>query len=364
MKRLLLVLLMCAPCWAVLTEVVRYVDPDVAVSGDGTTWGTAYSKIHTWDANEATDLVSADQYMTVYCRSSAGTNDGTATDFILSLNDWTTDATRDITIIGSDNTPGTWDGTKYVIAARTTGSASVKIACSNVTLRNIQMLATVTAVSRSYVGLAVEHTSTDINNILIEDCFIKLDASTAPVTTTYTGLYSGLHYKGTTCRNTIFWDDSACTWGIVGAVTNWSDVNTLIDFYNCTFYGGYATGIRERYGTINCYNVIMRGVNDEFRDGPNVYNCLSNDGDGSNPQTPLNGDWDNEFTDANNGDFTLVVGGNAINNGTDNPGSGLYLDDITGATRTTTWDIGAFEYGAGGGTDYASLWWWRRRHNN
>ena len=38
-------------------------------------------------------------------------------------------------------------------------------------------------------------------------------------------------------------------------------------------------------------------------------------------------------------DFTAIF--------TSNPASGLYSDDIIGTARTSTWDIGAFEYLAG-----------------
>jgi len=50
------------------------------------------------------------------------------------------------------------------------------------------------------------------------------------------------------------------------------------------------------------------------------------------------------------GDFHLTsTDGGARDYGTTNPGSGLYSDDVDGATRTGTWDIGADEYTAGGG---------------
>jgi hypothetical protein len=38
-----------------------------------------------------------------------------------------------------------------------------------------------------------------------------------------------------------------------------------------------------------------------------------------------------------------------VGEGTDNPGSGLYSDDIIGTARSSPWDIGAFEYTSGAG---------------
>jgi hypothetical protein len=55
-------------------------------------------------------------------------------------------------------------------------------------------------------------------------------------------------------------------------------------------------------------------------------------------------DWSQDVIDVDNGDFSLVADGNCIGNGTDDPSSGLYSDDIIGTARTSTWDIGAFEY--------------------
>ena len=80
------------------------------------------------------------------------------------------------------------------------------------------------------------------------------------------------------------------------------------------------------------------------------YNCSDDDDVGTNKRTPSSLDWDNELADANNGDFTIVTGGNCIDNGTDDPGSGIYSDDIIGTTRTSTWSIGAYEDGLGSGT--------------
>jgi hypothetical protein len=38
-----------------------------------------------------------------------------------------------------------------------------------------------------------------------------------------------------------------------------------------------------------------------------------------------------------------------VGTGTDDPGAGLYSDDITGTARTSVWDIGADEYVAAAG---------------
>ena len=61
-------------------------------------------------------------------------------------------------------------------------------------------------------------------------------------------------------------------------------------------------------------------------------------------------DWDAAFTDYSNGDFSVKNDSSVLYGaGTDNPGAGLYSDDIIDTARSSTWDIGAFEYVAAGG---------------
>ena len=124
------------------------------------------------------------------------------------------------------------------------------------------------------------------------------------------------------------------------------ELSGTVSMFNCTVYGCY-WGI---YGPGTLINCIVGGsytVSTDFNGTQTITNYCSDEGLGSNPQGPSGSDWDNEFTDKDNGDFSLEAGSNCINNGTDNPGSDLYLDDITGAIRTSTWDIGAFEYAEG-----------------
>ncbi len=99
-------------------------------------------------------------------------------------------------------------------------------------------------------------------------------------------------------------------------------------------------------GTVNIKNNLVFNNADDFDDtvGVTKTHNASDDGDGDNPQTVVStDDWAAEVVDAAGGDFTLVLGSVCINNGTDDPGSGLYSDDIAGTTRISPWDISAFE---------------------
>jgi len=114
--------------------------------------------------------------------------------------------------------------------------------------------------------------------------------------------------------------------------------------YNCTVYDCYY-GIRNSNGGVTAVNCAVGNCADDFYDVTASY-CCSDDGDGSNSQSPAGGDWANEFINAANGDFNLLPGGNCVDNGDEDPGAGLYSDDCIGISRPRrkAWDIGAFEY--------------------
>lgn len=117
-------------------------------------------------------------------------------------------------------------------------------------------------------------------------------------------------------------------------------------FYNCSIEtDNHGQGLREAAATFVAKNCAVFNTSDDFNSITTIENCASDDGDGDNPQTL--DDTDNyaaEFTDMPNGDFSLVLGSVCIENGQDNPGSGLYSVDIIDIARSSTWDIGAFEY--------------------
>lgn len=99
-------------------------------------------------------------------------------------------------------------------------------------------------------------------------------------------------------------------------------------------------------GTFNVKNcTVADGSSDEFNGSPTIDYCASDDGDGTNAQT-LSGTRANDFTDWNNGDYSIVSGSVQENNGVTDPDSwGGYSDDIIGTSRPqgASWDIGAWE---------------------
>ena len=125
------------------------------------------------------------------------------------------------------------------------------------------------------------------------------------------------------------------------------------EIYNSTFRGDGSTvlGILDVGGStvsiINC--AVFDSTDDFFGTFALIDYCSSDDGDGTNAVTPA--DWSTVFVDYTNGDFHLKsTDTDLIGAGVDDPGSGLFSDDIDGETRTSVWDIGADEYVSAGVT--------------
>lgn len=329
LKKLILILLLTPVCHA--AQVIRYVDPDAVGGGTGVDWANAYTALQTWNQAEKTDLVSAGNIHTVYCRSSSGTDDTTPVSLL--VGDWTTASGNYIEIIGADfPSDGIFDGTKYNL--NITNAYGFASNVQYVTIRNMQFqLNTTGTTSVLFFSFYAGSTSA----VIMDSCIIKGVCSG-------TGLVGGISgwSSDTTlhCHNTLIY-------GFVSGGDNshygvWVNDATCY-FLNCTIYGNYY-GIDEvAGGSFEAHNTISGNNTDDFRGNMVIDYCCTDDADGTNGQGPSGGNWANEFTTPGS-DFSLLVGGNCVENGTDDPGSGLYSDDIVGLARTSTWDIGVFEY--------------------
>lgn len=315
--------------------IVRYVDPDAVGEGDGETWVNAYTSLAAAEAAEQQDLTAGDgNMMHFYCKSSSGGDDTTAVIF----GGWTTDAI-DYIIVHEDGTDGgdgacddvngQWDASKYLI--------DVSDNCI-VTYENLRI-----------IGLQLD-TDAGAKSFFTEN----YDEGAA----------LALHMSYCVCKGT----------AAISGVYLSGNAGSQMDVYNNVIYSSAddGSGLLCAIGTMNCYNNTVRGFwkgmyqtggtmvvkncavflnNDDFSGTIDIDNCASDDGDGDNPQTLDNTDnYANEFTDSPNGDFTIVDAGSVCDEtGLDNPGSGLYSDDIAGTARSSTWDIGAFELAGAAG---------------
>lgn len=323
-----------------MAQVIRYVDPDVVGgTGDGTSWEDAYASLNAWNAAEATNLVTNDDYHTVYCRSSGGTNDTTPFD----LYGWNTDATHYIEIIGFDfPSNGVYDNTKYVLYNNDSAEVTLSFSENYIRIINLQILVTETG-SNTRHGIKISGI-VGSNEFLIDSCIIK---GVCSGTGAAWGIYTNDNDINLTVINTIVYDFvSGTDTGFQGIRAD--NCNTF-NIYNCTVYNCYGVGIYlGATGTMTVKNTAVGLTNNDFGQYSGtliIDHCCSDDGDGTNPQNPSGGNWSNEFKNPGT-DFSLLQNGNCVNNGVDDPGSGLYSDDIRGLERSSNWDIGAFEYGS------------------
>lgn len=150
-----------------------------------------------------------------------------------------------------------------------------------------------------------------------------------------------------------------------------SDTNAIVRMWNCVLYDFKQFGVRSNAASHIMYNDTISGIlngdgfdcnngtlyncaifnNNVDVDGGTCDYCATDDGDGTNavdisPAAEEDG-WNAAVTDYSNGDFTVKNDASVLDDaGDDNPGAGLYSDDIAGTAREGTWDIGAYELAA------------------
>jgi hypothetical protein len=311
-----------------MAEVVRYVDPDASGAGDGTSWTDAYTSLAAWNSAEATDLVSAGNTHHVYCRSSAGTADTTA----LTVSGWTVDADNYVIIeaaSGDEVLKTGWDAARYRLSV---GGKAVSVQNNYTQFLGLQIENTTTA------GAAVSIDAGSMQDILFDGCRIRGGGGS---TGTAYGIYAANWTDvGAIIQNCIFSNFSTDSfWGYGVFIYVGSVAHTVVA--DC------GRGIASAGGTVTVTNCASFSNTDDFYGSPTIDHCASDDGDGSNAVAPDGGDWDNEYNDSGNGDFTLLNSGNCYHGGV--TGTGVATDIDGDAWDASTPSIGVDEYVAAGG---------------
>lgn len=293
----------------------------VTVNTDG---GGDYTSLAAAEAGEQKDLVTANEQLTISC--SGTTADVTA----VTVDGWTTDATRDIVTQGDNNT-GVWDDTKYRLIITTGSVVSVGVDAEFVNLQTYKNVDLANA--HSYTTLAAI-------NLTIKNCIVRGFGSIAG-----SGTQRGVSIENASnvkIVNTVFYDHTSTSLGSV--IRN---NGGTVYCYNVTIDEGQYCylNISGSFTVINC---IAQANNNAFTGtftAGSDYN-ISNLAGAAPGANSLNNTTVN-FADASAGDFRLLAGSPGIDAGTpDTTGLGLPTTDIAGNSRISNdrIDVGAFEY--------------------
>jgi hypothetical protein len=295
--------------------------------------GGDYADLEAWETAQARNLVSADEIAVAEILA------GNTSDTDAGFSGWTTDSTRKIIIrpvsgaefsgirqaSGGGNARLTFTGS---------GSGCVRLASGNIELSGLEIVCT--ASSEPAISIL------SANNISIKNCFI--DASSYTQNTTFTSAITGFVGRtGIKIQNCVVLSSGR-------AIDARASTSTSV--YNCTIVGsgaGNSTfGLMVDASVLSDNNVVVGFVTEDIFGTPSGSNNATQDGSsGITISTSAGVD----LTNAASEDYTPVSGGALDGAGTDL--SAFFTDDITGATRTTPWDIGAFAIVGGASTTVA-----------
>lgn len=313
-----------------------YVDANIVTGDhDGSSWENAYASMSLAEAGLQKDLDAANEQMTIWCRSTAGTSDVTP----VTITGWTTSIPDFLTIRAAAtdkaNAAG-WSTSIYRLAIAGTAILDYE---DYVRIYDLQISIDPAGAGQYCIGTA----TADPSDIRVGGCrLICLDTDG-----TYTS--QGI----TAATNTTINIFNCIIYGFLHASSGFG-INAAtgaiaVTIYNCTIYNNLA-GVYRTAGTVTITNSAVFKNTDDFYGTITKVKCASDDNDAENVAESGGGaEWPSDFVDAANGNFTLLSGSGLVNTGTDDPGTGLYSDDINGDARTSTWDIGADEYIAAAG---------------
>ena len=290
-------------------------------------------------AGEATDLVNSLEGM-LYIKIEGDWSGGADTTQV-EFNGYTTDATHYIKVYtDSANRAGTsWNTSKYILA--TSDENIIRLFEDYIWIDGLQMTVT-DPTSTCDVFQNITRSSGEIK---VSNSIIKghgNDSYRFQLYTQASGVFTDL----------IMWNCICYNWG-----AEWNSVFTITSgctgyLYNITVINdGSDYGIRNNGGTLTCKNCYAGGATyDDFKGTISITTCASSDTTGTTDNIAIN---TTNFTNVTGGseDWALPVGSGLIGVGTDDVLAAA-ATDINDVSRTSTWDIGADEYVAGGGEEY------------
>jgi hypothetical protein len=304
-----------------LSDLSNTIDTD-GVSGD-------YASMDAAIAGEAQDLTDGGgDTWTGICAATTGTSDSTA----IEVTGWTTAVANWMKFEAGSGEEAVKTGIDTNIYR--TETSLIDVLEDYVYFEKLQFVA-----SSSFIMLRVNSVSAS-NAIYIDSCYFEGSGGAG----NEQGLGSVDDDANIFVTNTVMFDiRQRCVYLTNGTAS----------IYNCSFRGdNFRAGIDASVGTtITVKNTAVFNTTDDFSlSGTSTVDyCASDDGDGTNAQTPSGADWDNEYNDPSNGDFTAITGGNIESNGVGpSIDANVPTTDIDGTSRSgATCDIGADEIAGG-----------------
>lgn len=331
-----------------MATITRYVDPNAAAGGDGTTNGLsgstcAYASMAIWEAAQQQDLTDGGgDIAECICSSNGGAADTTS----VTIDGWTTGASSYITIYAAPayRHAGVWDTGKY---RRTTTDTSITISEAFVRVNFLQVSVNDAFASCIYVNVSGANGDVRIGNNIVR-----------ANTTGLRGIYFYWIGTGGFAYDNIVYDFLTATGRGIGV-----NVANSCKFYNNTIHNctiGLAGGSDTPIAINNLLAACTTPASGTFAAGTD-YNATD---DASIGYTVTGGGNTHDrvsqtftFADESGDDFHLDTSdAGARDFGVSDPGSGLFGDDIDGETRTGSWDIGADEHVSGGGGSFQPAW--------
>jgi len=317
---------------------IRYVNT-ASVGGDGTTNNTtgstaAYVSIVDCISGEETSL--SDDLIIELCGSA---DDSGGADFALFTSaNWTMNGFT-ITARGNDSLSsgahdGVWDDNAYTISVSISGVGYGlrNEGVSGLNLERFQIENTNAGAESSYVVRLTDGAETNINGLIVRNH------------TNGQGIHIEDSGSNTNIRNSIVYSINmgAESEGISSDVS----FNGTINIDNTVTYNFDDGMERDNAQTTNVQNSISFGSTAQDWDALSsvTYSASDDSQAGTGNIQPAN--WDAEFTDYTNFDFTILdTDAEIYGAGTDL--SGEFTTDITGATRSV-WSMGPFDAPGGG----------------
>lgn len=310
-----------------------------------------YSTLAAWFAACPADLVAAD---TIW-RGEVQNTELTGTGTLLTFTGKTVDATHYIELTAAagasfaDHANVRTNALRYnaangaALRSSVTYAPVIKIEQNYVRISRLQIKGSATGSGAHCAVKAVGYQNVDINQCVIE-------ASSQALSTTENSGVVSLYYPNIRLRNSVIITLATVTDNIIARLENG------VESYNCTFVSLGATidyGVGGDYNTVWLKNCYVGGCT-TLRNGSSTYNV-------TNCATSLTASgWSTvaladafESVTSGSHDLRLKSGSSLINAGTTD--ATYAANDISGLTRSGSWDIGAWEYSSGSSGASASF---------